>query len=150
MSDGFVGLGSVLKIGDGTNGTSTTYTPLAEIKVFNWTGMGLETAEFTHQQSPNFFREFKPTFKNPGEISATLNYLPSDATQSASAGLRKVFDDRALQDFAIQWSDEDENGEIFSAFLTNFTRNTPIDGPVELQITLKLIGAPDPFTGGTS
>jgi hypothetical protein len=150
MSEGFVGLNCLLKIGDGTEGTSTTFTPLAEVKSFNWSGMGLETAEFTHQQSPGFYREYKPTFKKPGEVSATLNYLPSDTTQSASAGLRKVFDDRALQDFAIVWDNDDQETEIFSAYLTNFARNTPLGEPVELQITLQLIGAPTPSTGGTS
>jgi hypothetical protein len=42
-----------------------------------------DEAEFTHLQSPNRTKEFKATFRNPGEVTLECNFIPGNAIQQA-------------------------------------------------------------------
>ena len=56
-TEGVVGLGTLLKIGDGAS--PETFTAIAEVKDITGPNMSMEFAEFTHQQSTDGYREYK-------------------------------------------------------------------------------------------
>ena len=82
----------MLKIGDGA--TPEVFTAIAEVKDINGPVLSREFAEFTHQQSASGYREYKPTFKNSGDVTFKCNFLPDDETQGfQTAGLLKDYED---------------------------------------------------------
>ena len=68
MSEGVIGLGTLLKIGDGAS--PEVFTAIAEVKDINGPAPTREFAEFTHEQSSGGNREYKPTFKNSGDVTS--------------------------------------------------------------------------------
>lgn len=150
LSEGVTGFGTLLKIGNGTGGTSTSYTTIAECRTITGPNLSTETVDFTHQQSPGNYRERKPTFLDAGTVTVDLTFLPEDTTQGYSAGLIASFEDRALQDFAIVWPNDDESFVLFSAFITGFQISAPIDERLSAALTLTITGPATWGNGGTS
>ena len=96
-----------------------------------------EFVDFTHMQSTLGYRERKPTFKSSGQVTFKCNYVHSDSGQTALVAAananpptlstyRLVFPDHTQIDFqayaSIQWS-------------------SPMNGPLELNVTLDITGA---------
>ena len=57
MTEGVIGLGTLLKIGDGA--TPEVFAAIAEVKDITGPGLSREFAEFTRQQSSGGYREYK-------------------------------------------------------------------------------------------
>jgi hypothetical protein len=104
MTEGVIGLGTLLKIGDGA--TPEVFTAIAEVKDITGPGLSQEFSEFTQQQSSRGYREYKPTFKNSGDVAFKCNFLPDDETQGFSAsGLLKDYEDGTLRNFELLFPD---------------------------------------------
>ncbi len=104
MTAGVVGLGTLLKIGDGA--TPEVFTTIAEVKDITGPGLTREFAEFTNQSSAGGYREYKPTFKNSGDVTFKCNFLPDDATQGFSTtGMLKDYEDGTLRNFELVYPD---------------------------------------------
>jgi hypothetical protein len=84
-STGKVGLGTVFKVGDGAS--PEAFTAVANVVSINLSGRSVEEVDFTHLASDAGFREFRAGFKDPGELSMTLHFNPSDATHDGTTGL---------------------------------------------------------------
>ena len=98
MTEGVIGLRTLLKVGDGA--TPEVFTAIAEVKDITGPGLSREFAEFTHQQSSGGYREYKPTFKNSGDVTFKCNFLPYDETQAFStSGLLRDYEDGTLRNF---------------------------------------------------
>lgn len=139
MTQGVIGLGTLLKIGDGAQ--PEIFTPVAEVKDITGPGLTREFAEFTHQQSSGGYREYKPTFKNSGDVSFKCNFLPDDETQGfATSGLLKDYEDGTLRNFQIQFPDPGETVAAFSAYVSNIQPGAPIANALELNVTLRITG----------
>jgi len=139
MSEGVIGLGTLLKIGDGA--TPEAFTPIAEVKDITGPGLGVEFAEFTHQQSAGGYRENKPTFKNSGDVTFKCNFLPGDSTQGfETGGLLKDYEDGVLRNFRICFPDPGKTEASFAAYVASIQPTAPIAGPLELNVTLKVTG----------
>ena len=131
-TQGVVGFASQIQ-----RGVAGTYTAIAEPKDITGPTITAEFVDFTHHQSPSGFRERKPTFKSSGDVTFRVNYLHSDATHAgllddATANpptlrtFRLVFSDNSAIDFdayvSIQWT-------------------APLNGPLEMAVTLSVSGA---------
>lgn len=139
MSEGVIGLGTLLKIGDG--GSPESFTPIAEVKDITGPGLTREFAEFTHQQSSGGYREYKPTFKNSGDVTFRCNFLPDDATQGfATTGLLKDYEDGTLRNFELVFPDPGATKASFSAYVANIQPSAPVAGALELNVTLRVTG----------
>lgn len=139
MTEGVIGLGTLLEIGDGA--TPENFTPIAEVKDITGPGLTREFAEFTHQQSSGGYREYKPTFKNSGDVSFKCNFLPDDATQGfATSGLLKDYDDGKLRNFKLKFPDVGQTVASFAAYVSNIQPGAPIANALELNVTLRITG----------
>ena len=67
MTEGVIGLGTLLKIGDGE--VSESFTAIAEVKDITRPGLSREFAEFTHQQSSGGYRVRTSVFLISTELS---------------------------------------------------------------------------------
>jgi hypothetical protein len=73
------------------------------------------------KQSSGGYREYKPTFKNSGDVTFKCNFLPDDETQgSSTTGLLKDYEDGELRNFETTASVGRERDHVASG------RNYPV------------------------
>ena len=132
--------GSLLKIGDG--GGTEVFTTVAEVTKLVGPKMKLDTKDVTSHSSPNAAREFIATLLDAGEVTADLNWIPSNATQSYSSGLLRDMWSRNLRNFQIVFSDLVNTTWTFAAFVVGFDPSAPFDAELGVSVTLKLTGKP--------
>ena len=138
-TSGVVGLGTLLKIGNGSS--PETFTAIAEVKDISGPNLSMEFAEFTHQQSSDGYREYKPTFKMSGDITFDCNFLPDDATQTfASSGLLYDYDQKTLRNFQLLFPDSGATLASFSAYVANIQPSAPMSEALSLSVTLRVTG----------
>lgn len=119
----------------GTNGTEV-FTNIAEVKSISGPNFQVGFADVTHMESPSAVREFLPTLTDPGEISITCNFLPDNSTHDA---MRVDMIARTKRNFTMTMTDT--GGATvwsFSGYFSQLQLNTPLDGPAEITIGIKL------------
>jgi hypothetical protein len=115
----------------------STYVTLAEVVEFNPPEFTRDAEEFTHQKSPEGWREYKPGLKEPGEASLTYNLIPGEAD-----------DDTIADSFANQgveeWQVEYPNGATLDlkGFFTAHSAATPLGQRMTGGATFKISGKP--------
>lgn len=129
---GTVGLNTQLSVA--TNTSPTNFQLIGEVKDINYAGRTVEFAEFTHQQSTSGYREYKPTFKNSGDVTFKVNWT-SDTQQTT---LDTGYENSELMYFECVYP----NGKTstFTAYVSNLGVTAPLNGPLELNITLRITG----------
>lgn len=119
----------------GTDGTEV-FTTIAEVKSISGPNFQVGFADVTHMESPSAVREFLPTLIDPGEISLTCSFLPDNATHDA---MRTDLLARTKRNFTMTMTD---GGTAtvwsFSGYYSQLQLNTPLDGPAEITIGIKL------------
>jgi hypothetical protein len=125
MTEGVIGLGTLLKIGDGA--TPEVFAAIAEVKDITGPGLTRDFAEFTHQQSSGGYREYKPTFKNSGDVTFKCHFLPDNETQGFSTtGLLKDYEDGELSNFELLFPDPGATKAAFAAYVANIQPTAPV------------------------
>jgi hypothetical protein len=139
LTEGVIGLGTLLKIGDGAE--PEVFTAIAEVKDITGPGLTREFAEVTHQQSSGGYREYKPTFKNSGDVTFKCNFLPDDEIQGFSTtGLLKNSEDGTLRNFELLFPDSGATKAAFAAYVANIQPTAPVGSALELNVTLRSTG----------
>lgn len=138
-SAAFAGRGSKLQYS--TNPPSVAYTPLAEIKTIQFSGMKADLADVTNMQSSNF-REWLPTLNDSGELSFTGNLIPNDTTETDLIGF---FNNQTLVTYqvvlpATAAHPTSEGTFTFKAFVTSIDRSVPVDKEASISGKLKITG----------
>jgi predicted secreted protein len=139
-SNAVVGTGTVIKIGNGLNGASSSYTTIAEVKDIDW-GLTRTIIDVTSHDSAGW-KEKRPGVKDAGAVSFDLNFIPQNATQSYSAGLLHDFVAGSLRDFEVVWSDGGGTTWSFTAIVKDFQPKGPVDAALSAKVTLEITGAP--------
>lgn len=134
------GFGTLLKRGDG--GGTEVFTTIAEVRSIGALALTVELIDVTNHSSTGGYKELLPSFKDAGQVTADLNFLPSDATQSPTSGLINDFDNRTKRNFRIVFPNIAATTVTFAAYITNFSVNAPIDDRLSAALTLKITGAP--------
>jgi predicted secreted protein len=141
MSNAISSFGTLLKIGDGGGG-GEVFTTIAEVLDINGPGIKNSVKEVTHQTSTGGFRERIATLSDAGEVTFDINFIPTENTQDAGAGLLKDAINRTLRNFKIVFPDTAVTTWAFSAFVTDFEPHEPVDGSLGASVTLTLTGKP--------
>lgn len=89
---GKTGIGVVLQVGDGES--PPVFASVANVTNMEVGGITLNMIDATHLGSPDFYSEFLPGLKTSQPWTATIQWDPSDPTQSGDSGLRKYVEDR--------------------------------------------------------
>lgn len=138
-SEAQLGYGTKLRMGDG--GSPQSFVEIGEVGDFE-DGDSIELVEVTNHQSPNSRREYIAGLKDGAEISFPVNYLPGHATHNRATGLRGKIGE--VLDFQIVAPGETETYN-FSALVMGVTRSFPVQGVMQMTVTLKKTGA-DTYT----
>jgi predicted secreted protein len=131
-TQGVVGLNTQLKM---SASSPVSYVLIGECKDINLAGVTVEFAEFTHQQSTSGYREYKPTFKNSGDLTVKCNWVGTDTQQQA---LKTGFEASSLMYFQIVYPNSKTH--TFVAYVSNLGYSAPLNGPLELSLTLRITG----------
>ena len=131
--------GVLLKLGNGA--TSETFTTIAEVRDIEGPELELETKEVTSHDSGGW-REYIGTLWTGGEVSFDLNFIPTNATQSYTAGLIKDMLARTKRNFQLIFSDTGSTTWAFTALVTGFKPSSAVEDELMAEVTLQITGAP--------
>lgn len=133
------GYGVLLKVGNGA--TSETFTTVAEVRDIEGPELELEAKEVTSHDSSGW-REFIGTLLTGGEVSFDLNFIPSNATHGATAGLVKDMLDRTRRNFQLVFPDTESTTWAFTALVVGFKPSGPVEDELSAEVTLQVTGQP--------
>lgn len=132
--------GTLLKIGDG--GGTEVFTTIAEVVDIGGPTMTLDPIDVTSHDSTAAYREFIGGLLDAGEVTLTINYVPTAATHDATTGLIADMVARVVRNFQLVFPDSGTTTWSISALITSFEPGEPIDDKLSADITLKLSGQP--------
>lgn len=124
--------GTQLQLDDGDGNFAT----LAHLMTIDGPGGDTEQLDMTDHDSSGFFREFLPSFKDPGEIGFTAHYDPDDATHEELAALWNSGETRAWRIVLPGFG----GNVLFDAWVRNISISNPFDGSGGLSGTLRITG----------
>jgi predicted secreted protein len=102
-------------------------------------GLSLDTEDVTSHDSANYWEEHVGTILRSGEITLDIVYDPAAAThKNASGGLLYDMEQRATNTYSLVFPNATEWS--FSALVTGFEPDAPVDGALTASVTLKLTG----------
>lgn len=134
MSSALNAFGTLIKRGAAT---------IAEVTDIGGPGLSRDTIEVTHHQSPARWKEFIKGLKDGGEVTFTINYIPTNTTHNVAAGLLGDFSNEATVDtWSIVFPDAGLTTWSFPAIVTNFEPGEPVDDKLSGDVTLKVSGQP--------
>ncbi|MGQ5580926.1 phage tail tube protein [Streptomyces sp. ECR3.8] len=137
---GMDGFGVQLKRGDGAE--PEVFTKIADVTSLNPPNISRETLDVTSHDSVNGWMEFLGSLKDPGEVSADVNYQPDKHDLLVSD-----FEDATPRNYQIVFPDADATTWEFPAILTAFEPETPYDDKATASLTWKVSGKPTIGTG---
>lgn len=140
MSDAISAFGTLLKIGDGQ--ASETFTTIAEVLDISGPNLTQRTSEVTSHSSTGGWAEFIGTILEGGEVTFRVNFVPTENTHDAGAGLVNDLENRTLRNFQLVFPDSGNTTWSFSALVTGFRPNEPVEGALTADVTLRISGQP--------
>ena len=133
---GVIGLGTLIKIGDGASPEEFTTIPNVTSDISGPT-IGQDFADFTHMESTGGFRERKATFKTGGQVTFTCTYENGN-TQHEALVTAALANPATLTNFTITYPDT--SAAALSAYVSvNF--NSAKEGGFDMIVTLDVEGA---------
>ena len=132
---GIDGFGTALQRGDGA--TPEVFSTIANVTSINPPSMERSTIDVTAHDSDDGWMEFLGSLKDGGEVSADVNYDPSEHD-----ALVADFDDDAPRNYKIVFPDADATTWSFQAILTGFEPEAPYDDKLAASLTWKVTGKP--------
>jgi predicted secreted protein len=140
MTEALAAFGCLLKIGNGA--TSETFATIAEVNDISGPKFAADTVEVTSHSSTAAWKERIPTLLDAGEVSFKINFIPTNATHSNTAGLLKDFKGRTKRNFQLLFTDTSPTTWTFAAYVTGFEVAEAIDAQLTADVTLTITGAP--------
>lgn len=140
MTQASAAIGTFIKVGDG--GTPENFTAIAEVLTLGGLKLALNTNDATNFSSPGGWKEFIGTLLDAGEVDLTMNFIPSDATQSYAAGLLHTMVTKAKRNFQIVFSTNPAITWAFASLVSGFEVQEPIDGKLTVAAKLRVTGQP--------
>lgn len=130
---GIDGFGTTLSRGDGAG--SEVFTAIANVTSITPPALSRETIDVTAHDSADGYREYLGGLKDSGEVSADVNYDPSEHDTFVDD-----LDDTEPRNYKVTFPD----GTVwaFSAILTGFEASAPMDDKLSASLTWKVNGKP--------
>jgi len=125
--------GTLIKRGDGAS--AEVFTTIGEIKTFNGPSGQAAVLDATHLESTA--REKLMGLPDEGQVTFTMNFIPSNAQQVALYNDRK---NRTKRNFKIVFSDIGAAEMAFSAFVLGFNVVGGVDQLAEASLILEITG----------
>lgn len=132
--------GTLFQIGSG--GSGETFTTVAGVQDISGPGFTTETIDVTAHDSPAAFEELVAGLKRSGEITFTLVYDPVHATHNETTGLFSHWQDRAVHNYKVVFTDAGTTTMSFAGITTGFEFAMPVSGALTTDVTIKPTGEP--------
>jgi hypothetical protein len=117
-------------------GGSVTFTDVAELRDLTPPALQRNTIETTtHNET---WDKKVVGIKRHGDLSADLNFEPSNATQDHLTGLQKSYDDGARDIWRITYPNTEK--WLFSGYITGFEVDAPVDDRLAADLTVAVTG----------
>ena len=139
MSNAFWAYGSKFQLGDGE--ASETFTDVAEVIDITPPNMSKDSIDVSNQDSTDGFREKIPGWKDGGEVTFTMNWLPTNATQDETTGLWSHYIDDENHNYKIILPDTLVTIS-FTGHITSFNPDLPNEEQGQLEVTIAISGKP--------
>jgi hypothetical protein len=134
-----IGHGTTFAIFD-TTLVPPAYVVLAEVTNITPPALARDMVEATHTESPDKWREFIPGLRDAGEVTLELNFLPEGA---ATTRLLALINSDEPSQSRIRFNDAaPEIDWVFTAFLSAFEPEAPVEDKMTASVTFKLTGKP--------
>jgi len=140
MTGATLGYGVKLKLGD--NASPETFAEIGEIVDLS-DGDSAELKEATNHQSSGRRREYISGLIDGGEVTFTVNYLPTNATHNVATGLKGLIGQ--TRNFRLE-EPGNPTGVQFAAVILNRTNPYPVDDKMTMDVSIKKTGAETPYT----
>src|SRR5262249_19761717 len=132
MTTALHGFGTLFKIRTATS--PDVYTVVGEQTAIKPPKIKVDTVDASHEQSPNAWREFLAGMIDGGEMSVDLQWLPGGTgEQLMLTGLRQLITCRIVY--------PDGSTSDYTALMTDFEPDAPMDDKLTATVTLKVSGA---------
>lgn len=112
----------------------STYDAVAEVTNISMPGYSRDAIDVTNQDSANSFREFIAGLMDAGEVSIDYNYIPAAAEDVLTAMLAGVGQFKIAHGAGVN--------VVFSAIVTDWQPNAPVDDKMSATATFKVTGRP--------
>ncbi len=138
MTAAITAFGTLLKIGDGAG--TEVFTTIAEVTDIGGPELALEIAEVTSHSSTGGWKEKIGALLDGGQVSLSINYIPTNVTHNATGGLIRDMVARNVRNFTLTFP----NSTVwaFSALVVGFSPTEPIDNALTADVTLEITGVP--------
>lgn len=113
---------------------------IAEITSLSAPSLSADSVDVTTMDSANGYREFIQGLRDAGEVSVEGLFYPGDA--NGQVGLITDFNAGTLQTFVLTFPSAMGASWSFSAIVTGFEGDIPMDDKVGFTATLKISGKP--------
>lgn len=116
-----------------------TWTPVGLVEDATPLSITKDTYQTTHHGTTDGHKTFEGGLVDFGEASITVQYDPDD-TQHTFLRTRATTAHDSPADYRFTFADTGATVETFSAIVTGFEVNTPIDDKITATITFKASG----------
>jgi hypothetical protein len=131
--------GATFAYGNATNGTSTSFTNIGQIRSLTPAKVSSEDIDITVLDSASEYKEYSPGLADGGEIEITVRYAGSNSTT-----IESFF--RTVKDYRIAYSSVNGTngaGTIFTAYMSGYGDEQVENGNiVTTTYTFKVTGPP--------
>jgi|SRR5581483_3992290 len=139
MSQAIHAKGTLIKRGDG--GSPEVFTTIAEVRSIDGPNFTGDVIDVTTHSTVGNFREFKSNIIDPGELSFDINFLPTDPTHSASAGLVADIQNRTERNYQFVFPGGSPTWTLRCQVI-GFQLKEPVDNVMTASVRLKIINPP--------
>jgi len=108
---------------------------LAEVNSIQGPNKSRETIDVTSLDSSGGYREFIPSFRDPGELTLNMNF-----TRAVYDLLNADFEASTTQNYDIVFPDTGNTSLDFDGYVTGITIGIPTDDKVTMDVTIKITG----------
>lgn len=112
---------------------------IADLRSIGSPSISQEEIDVTTLDSVGGYREFIAGFKDPGELTVSGFFVPTDQGQEA---LYDALDTGDLQEFKITYPPELGATWEFDGFVTAFNVTAEVEGAIEFEATIRVSGKP--------
>ena len=135
---GFSAFGTKLLMCPSSETPSTATDAIGDLTGISGPTMSAEEIDVTSHDSTGAFREFVPSFLDPGEISVEGNLMSGGGAED----MVDAFNDREQQSFRIMFPTTDDLSWRFDGYVTGVETDAPYDDKATFSATIKVTGAP--------
>lgn len=129
--------GTLLKVGDGAS--PEVFTTVPEVMRLTGPSIRFDLLDVTSHDTVGFFREYIPGLADGEKVAASVNWRPSNTVHK---NLRIDAYARTLRNFKIVFPDSADNTVTMATYIENQTPRADIGTPLNMDISLKVTGAP--------